>query len=272
MAEFRPGVIIFIMEIPDSIFYPASVILGLCLGSFYNVCVHRYLTGQSIIRPGSHCPGCGHSLSWWENIPLLSYIFLRGKCGSCSRKISLRYPIIEALSGLLSLLLAANFGFGAAYFIYLFFFGLLIIASFIDLEIYILPDIITLPGAVLAFLASFILPITWQDSLAGALIGSGIFLLLQRAYRAIKKIEGLGTGDIKIMLMLGALTGWQGLPVMIFSSAALGLAAALFYMKKSKSGEAMLTPVPFGPFLALGAMIYILWGEAIWLWYLGYLL
>jgi len=257
------------MEIPNSIFYPASVILGLCLGSFYNVCVHRFLTGQSIVHPGSHCPGCGHGLSWRENIPLLSYAVLRGRCGSCSQKISLRYPAVETLSGVLSLLLAMNLGFGAAYFIYLFFFGLLTVASFIDLEIFILPDIITLPGAGLAFLASFILPISWQDSLLGALIGAGIFLLIQKAYLVIKKIDGLGTGDIKMMLMLGALTGWQGLPILIFLSAVLGLAAALFFIKDRAGSKAMQTPVPFGPFLALGAIIYILWGEAIWLWYLG---
>lgn len=257
------------MFIPVGIFYPASLILGLCLGSFYNVCVHRYLTGQSIVWPGSHCPACGHSLSWWENIPLISYLLLKGQCRECSKTISIRYPVIEAVSGILSLLLAMKFGFGACYFIYLFFFGLLIVASFIDLEIYILPDIITLPGAVLAFGASFFLPISWQDSLLGALAGSGLFLLLQRTYRALKKIEGLGTGDIKIMLMLGALTGWQGLPILIFSSAALGLVAALFYMKKSKGADAMQTPVPFGPFLALGAIIYILHGQSIWLWYLG---
>jgi leader peptidase (prepilin peptidase) / N-methyltransferase len=257
------------MEIPDSLFYPASLILGLCLGSFYNVCVHRYLTQQSIVRPGSHCPGCGHHLSWWENMPLLSYVFLRGKCSSCSQKISLMYPAVEIISGTLSLLLAVKFGLSPAYFIYLFFMGLLITASFIDLKIYILPDIITLPGAVLAFLASFMLPLSWQDSLLGALIGSGMFLVLQRTYRAIKKIEGLGTGDVKIMLLLGALTGWQGLPIVIFSSSALGLVFSVFYIKTSRTPKALQTPVPFGPFLALGAIIYILWGESFWQWYLG---
>ncbi len=257
------------MEIPANIFYPASVIIGLCLGSFYNVCIHRFLTGQSIVWPGSHCPACGHSLSWWENIPLISYAFLKGKCSSCSQKINLRYPAVEALSGLISLLLALTFGPGLSYFIYLFFCGLLIIVSFIDLELYILPDIFTLPGAALAFGASFFLPISWQDSLLGALIGAGFFLFLQKGYQAIKKIEGLGTGDIKLMLTLGALTGWQGLPVMIFISAVLGLLGSLLYMKKSRNTKAMQTPVPFGPFLALGAVIYILWGETIWLWYLG---
>lgn len=259
------------MDIPQSIFYPAAAILGLCLGSFYNVCIHRYLSGQSIAWPGSHCPGCGHSLSWWENIPLFSFFFLGGRCRSCSGRISLRYPAVEALSGAISLVLAITFGLGTAYLVYLFFTGLLIVASFIDLEIFILPDIITLPGAFLAFLASFVMPLAWQDSLLGALLGAGIFLLLQRAYRYLKKVEGLGTGDIKLMLMLGALTGWQGLPILIFLSAALGLLAALFFMVRSKNGRSMQAPIPFGPFLAMGTMIYILWGESIWLWYLGYL-
>ncbi|WP_045215742.1 prepilin peptidase [Desulfonatronovibrio magnus] len=256
------------MEIPAYIWYTSALILGLCLGSFYNVCVHRYLTGESIVFPGSHCPHCKYKLSWWENIPIVSYVILLGKCKSCSAPISPRYIIIEALSGLLSLLLAMQFGLSPEYFIYMFFMGLLIVASFIDLEIFILPDIITLPGALLALAASFFLPIPWQDALLGALLGSGFFLLLQRAYRIIKKIEGLGSGDIKLMLMLGALTGWQGLPILIFTAAASGLAASLYFLKKSDSGS-MQTPVPFGPFLAMGAVIYILWGEAIWQWYLG---
>lgn len=256
------------MEIPNTLFYLAAAFLGLCLGSFYNVCVHRYLTGESIVWPGSHCPKCNHSLSWWENIPIISFIILKGKCRNCSEGISLRYPVVETLSGLLSLLLAVNFGLGTAYFIYLFFSGLLIIASFIDLEIFILPDIITLPGAVAALAAAFVLPISWQDALIGSLVGSGIFLIIQKSYKLVKKIDGLGTGDIKLMLMLGALTGWQGLPILILTAAVSGLATSLFFLKKTDSGSMMKTAIPFGPFLALGALVYILWGESIWMWYL----
>lgn len=257
------------MQLPPEIFYPASVILGLCLGSFYNVCIHRYLSRESIVRPGSKCPACGHELSWWENIPVLSYILLRGQCRSCRQKISFRYPAVEILSGVLSLFLALKFGPEPAYIVYMFFFGLLIIASFIDLEIYILPDILTVPGTVLALSASFILPLPWIDSLIGAVIGGGLFFLIQRSYRLLKKIEGLGTGDIKLMFMLGALTGWQGLPILIFSASSIGLVSALYFLKKSRGSSAMQTQVPFGPFLALGAVIYILWGESIWAWYLG---
>ncbi|WP_291323250.1 A24 family peptidase [Desulfonatronospira sp.] len=252
----------------ESLFPVPALIAGLCLGSFYNVCIHRYLTGQSIVLPGSHCPGCGHVLSWWENIPLLSYIMLRGRCRSCRQGISTVYPLVESISGILALLLALKFGPGLEWLIYMLFFGMLITASFIDFKIFILPDIITLPGAGLALAASFILPIFWLDAFMGALLGAGLFWSLQWAYRIIKKIEGLGTGDIKLMLMLGALVGWQGLPIQIFFAALLGLAASLIYMKR-KPGSGMQTPIPFGPFLALGAVIYIFAGEAIWAWYLG---
>ena len=237
-----------------------AIILGLVLGSFYNVCIHRYLTGESIIFPASHCPVCKHKLSWWENIPLISFIILRGRCRSCGQKISLRYPAVELISGLLALGLAIKFGPGTSFFIYLFFFGLLIVASFIDLNSFILPDIITLPGGVLAFAASFVLPPSWQDALAGAVLGSGSFWLLQKGYKLLKGVDGLGTGDIKLMIMLGALVGWQGLPALVFIAALTGLMASLYYIKTNK-GKGVQTPIPFGPFLSLGTVVYILAGD-----------
>ncbi len=250
-------------------FFPFfALILGLCLGSFYNVCIHRYLTGQSIVLPASHCPLCNRTLAWRDNIPLLSYFLLKGRCRSCRQLISPVYPLVEAVSGILAVLLALKFGPSLTWVVYMFFTGLLIIAAFIDFKIYILPDLITLPGGVLALASALILPINWLDALLGALLGMGFFWALQWSYKKIKKIEGLGTGDVKLMVMLGALVGLQGLPILIFSAALLGLLASLFYMKKS-SRSSMHTPIPFGPFLALGAMIYILGGEAIWMWYLG---
>ena len=250
-------------------FFPFfALILGLCLGSFYNVCIHRYLTVQSIVLPASHCPLCGRAIAWRDNIPLFSYFLLKGRCRSCGQPISPMYPLVEAVSGILAVLLAFKFGPSLAWTVYMFFTGLLIIAAFIDFKIYILPDQITLPGGILALAAAFILPVYWVDAFLGALLGAGFFLLLQKSYKKIKKIEGLGTGDVKLMVMLGALVGLQGLPILIFSAALLGLLASLFYMKKS-TGSSMHTPIPFGPFLALGAMIYILGGDIIWMWYLS---
>ena len=134
--------------------------------------------------------------------------------------------------------------------------------SFIDLDSFILPDIITLPGGVLALAASFILPISWQDALLGAILGSGSFWVLQKGYKLLKGIDGLGTGDVKLMFMLGALLGWQGLPAMVFITALTGLMASLYYLKKDKS-KGTQTRIPFGPFLSLGTVICILAGDVV---------
>ena len=241
-----------------------ATVVGLVLGSFYNVCVHRYLTGESIVFPGSKCPKCGHPLSWWENIPLLSYMMLRGKCRSCKAPISLRYPLVELVSGLWALGLALKFGASAAWCVYMVLGAIFIIASFIDFASYLLPDILTLPGAVLALAgAYFFLHIPLKDSLIGAAVGAGVFWLLQWGFKLLKGYDGLGTGDIKLMLLIGALLGWKGLPVAILAGALCALLASTYYaMKPKKEGER--TMVPFGPFLSLGAMLYILFGQYYW--------
>ncbi len=246
-----------------------ALLLGLCLGSFYNVCVHRYLTGQSIISPGSHCPQCAHPLSWWENVPLLSYIILLGRCRSCKTHISLRYPALEIVSGLWALALALKFGADWIWILYLAFGGILLVLSFIDLESYLLPDFLTLPGAGAAFCCAWLLPhLSWQNSLLGAVLGAGFFWLLQRIYQLLKGMQGLGSGDIKLMLLLGALLGWQALPLVIFLAALSGLIISLLYLRYSQN-EGLQTAIPFGPFLSLGAMLYILFGTEIMRWYLG---
>lgn len=246
-----------------------SAILGLILGSFYNVCIYRHLGQISIIRPGSHCPACGHVLSWWENIPLFSYLLLKGACRKCRKPISPRYPVVESISGLWALLLALKFGPGWEWLVYLVFGGILIIISFIDLDSFILPDRYTIPGTLLAFCcAGLFLPPGWGGSLIGSLAGGGTFWLIQKSYKAIKGFEGLGSGDIKLMFLLGALLGWQGLPIMIFIAAISGLAVSVFYLLK-KEAQGLQTAIPFGPFLSLGGMLYILCGRAIWSWYLG---
>lgn len=244
-------------------FLEAATLLGLLLGSFYNVCIHRYQTKESILWPPSHCPACKRQLAWWENIPLVSYLLLRGRCRQCRQHISWRYPLVEALSGLLALVLAWKFGPGPIWLTYMFFVGLLLVASFIDFDSYILPDMFTLGGAALALpAAAFILPVGWQSGLIGALAGAGIFLLLQQGYKWLRGIHGLGTGDIKLMLMLGALVGWQGLPLMILLSALSALVVSFLYLKRDAS-QGMRTAIPFGPFLSLGAVLYLFFGPEI---------
>jgi leader peptidase (prepilin peptidase)/N-methyltransferase len=241
-------------------FYTMALILGLCLGSFYNVCVHRYLVGKSVISPGSHCPACGHVLSWWENIPVLSYFLLGAKCRSCKGKIHWRYPAVELLSGVLALLFAVKFGPTGEWLTYMVFLGIFLVASFIDLDTFILPDVLTYPAAVLALSTPLFLPVDWLETVLGALFGAGIFLLLQQAYLRLRGIDALGTGDIKLMLSLGALVGLSLLPLMILLSALCALAVAVVYLRRPE-GQGLRTAIPFGPFLCLGAVLTLLWGE-----------
>jgi leader peptidase (prepilin peptidase)/N-methyltransferase len=247
---------------PLVFFYVTAFVLGLCLGSFYNVCVHRYLTGQSVVSPGSHCPACGHVLSWWENIPVLSYVLLGAKCRSCRGAIHWRYPALELLSGILALLFAVKFGPSLQWAAYMVFLGIFLVASFIDLDSFILPDVLTWPAAALALSTPLYLPVDWLETLLGSLCGAGIFLLLQQAYLRLRGLDALGTGDIKLMLSLGALVGLTYLPLMILLSALSALLLALAYMRRP-SAQGLRTAVPFGPFLCLGAVLTLLWGDTL---------
>ena len=247
---------------PPALFYATALVLGLCLGSFYNVCVHRYLTGQSVVSPGSHCPACGHVLSWWENIPVLSYILLGAKCRSCRGGIHWRYPALELLSGILALLFAIEYGPSLQWAAYMVFLGIFLVASFIDLDSFILPDVLTWPAAALALATPLFLPVDWFETLLGSLCGAGVFLLLQQAYLRFRGLDALGTGDIKLMLSLGALVGLSHLPLMILLAALSALVLALVYMRRP-SAQGLRTAVPFGPFLCLGAVLTLLWGDTL---------
>lgn len=236
-----------------------ALILGLCLGSFYNVCVHRYLSGQSVIWPASHCPTCGHALAWWENIPLLSYALLRGRCRACAGHISRRYPALEFLSGILAMLFALAFGPTLQWAVYMMFLGIFLVASFIDLDSHILPDILTYPAALLALSTPLFLPVDWLETVLGSMLGAGSFLLLQQAYLHLRKLDALGMGDVKLMLSLGALVGASGLPIMVMLSS---LSALVVFLPASFRSERKLhMEIPFGPFLCLGAVLTLLLGK-----------
>lgn len=264
-------------ELTDPRVFPwIALLLGLCLGSFYNVCVVRFLTGESIVFPASKCPKCQKALAWWMNIPVFSWVLLRGHCHYCRVPIGLRYPALELLSGLWALTLAVKFGPSPEWALYMGVGGMLLVAAFIDLDSYILPDVLTLPGTVVAFIgASTLLDLGWQGSLAGALAGGGSFWLLQQGYRLYRGVEGLGTGDVKLMLLLGALLGWKALPVVVTAAALCGVAGSVFFRGKaeavgiSHAETGGKTMIPFGPFLVMGGMLYVLFGELFWAWYLA---
>lgn len=251
------------------LFTGLAAILGLILGSFYTACVHRYLAGQTLTNPRrSACPACGATISWRDNIPILSYLLLGGRCRACRAPISLRYPVMEATSALWAASVAFVYGPGPEFLVFLFFGGVFIVASFIDFDSYILPDFLTLPGTAAALAASaFVLDVGWKGALLGAAVGGGTFLAVQRLYRALRGHEGLGTGDVKLMFLIGALRGPLAIPLVLTVGATSALAASLAYVLRP-GGKGMQTAVPFGPFLCLGCMAEILFGRLVWGWYL----
>lgn len=240
--------------------------LGTIIGSFLNVCIYRIPEGESIIYPASRCPACRTSIRWHQNIPVLSYIFLGGKCFCCKEPISFRYPLIEILTGLVFVLVFYRFGFQVPTLVYWIFASSLIVITFIDLDHQIIPDLISLPGIAVGFLCSFAIPwISWLDSLLGILLGGGSLFLVALVYELLTKKEGMGGGDVKLLAMLGAFLGWKAVLPVIFLSSLLGsmVGVPLMLIKKEDGKLA----IPFGPFLAVGAFIYLLWGPQFMHWY-----
>jgi len=221
---------------------------GLCIGSFMNVCIYRVPAKISIVFPGSACPDCGTSIRAYDNIPVLSYIWLKGRCRHCSSRIPLRYVTVEIMGGAFAVLAYLKFGFPWEALIYYGFVAALLIITFIDIDYQIIPDIISLPGIPLGFAASFAIPgVTYKASLIGILVGGGMLYLIAWGYHLITKKEGMGGGDIKLLGMIGAFIGWQGVLFTIFVASAVGTISGLLVMLHQKKG--LKLAIPFGPFL-----------------------
>ena len=238
-----------------------AFIFGAVVGSFLNVCIFRLPGKESIIKPLSRCPHCHHPIRYYDNIPLISFILLKGKCRDCQEKISWRYPLVELITASLSLLLFLKFGLSLTFLTIFIFTAVLIIIAFIDLDHQIIPDILTLPGIPVFFLAGiFIMKVYWLEALIGLLIGGGVLFAIAFVYEAITKREGMGGGDIKLLAMIGGFFGWKSLIfILLFSSfagALVGITAMIIQKKDLKYA------VPFGPFLAAAAVAYIFWGDA----------
>ncbi|MCX8119150.1 MAG: prepilin peptidase [Desulfobacterota bacterium] len=245
----------------------ASVVFGAIVGSFLNVCIHRLPKEESIVRPGSYCPRCQAPIKAYDNIPILSYLFLRGRCRSCKEKISIQYPIVEALTALSSLSLFATFGVSWNYLYYFLFVAALIAITVIDLYHQIIPDVISLPGIGVGLLGSLIVPnITFSNALIGALAGGGSLFLVGMVYQWLFKREGMGGGDVKLLAMIGAFLGWKSVFLTILLSSFIGsvIGVTIILLK----GKDFKYAIPFGPFLALGAIISLFWGEHLIRWYL----
>ena len=242
-------------------------LFGLCVGSFLNVCIHRIPESKSIVYPGSMCPSCGERIRFYDNIPLMSFLLLRGRCRNCRTPISLRYPLVELLSAAMAVWVAAAYGLTPAAAVTYGFIAVLIVITFIDIDHRIIPDVLSLPGIAVFFLAARLLPsVTWVDSLIGILAGGGSLFLVAWLYHLITRKEGMGGGDIKLLAMIGAMIGWKGVLFTIFASSAAGTAVGLIVMLITRQN--MKLAVPFGPFLALGAVVYLFFGPQVIQWYL----
>jgi len=244
-------------------------ILGLIVGSFSNVCIYRIPRNESIIYPASHCPKCRTIIKAIDNIPIISYILLKGRCRNCKSKISIQYPIVELLTGLIYLIIYLTYGLSIQTLIYIILSSALIIIAFIDLNEQIVPDVISLPGVVIGFILSFFVPyIPFINSGLGVVVGGGIILIIGLGGSVIFKKEAMGGGDVKLAAMIGAFLGWRYIVISLFLGFFLGALAGIFLiMAKIKSREDM---VPFGPFIVLGSFITLLWGEKIITWYIGF--
>ncbi len=245
-----------------------SALLGLALGSFLNVCIYRIPLKKSIISPPSSCPSCGERVRFYDNIPLISYLVLLGKCRHCKVPLSLQYPVVEVLTGLLSILLFIRYGLSYQYFLFLVFTSILLTISVIDLHHQIIPDVLSLSGIVMGWAAGFVpgTPVTWVDSLLGTLIGGGSLFLIATAYEWMTGREGMGGGDVKLLAMIGAWMGWRQLHLIVFISSLAGAVVGIFFLLLS--GKGFRAKIPFGPFLSLGAVLCLFFGRGLMNWYI----
>ncbi len=235
------------------------VVIGLILGSFLNVLIYRIPRGLSIVKPRSFCPHCNSKIRWYDNIPVISFVILLGKCRNCKKPISIRYPIVEIITSLSLLLVYKKFYFSYQLFGSIIFTLALITLAFIDLEHKILPDRITLSGFVFFLFYSLSNPSkNFLDGIIGAFLGAGILLLL---YYFIRKEEGLGFGDIKMMLMIGVFLGIEGTVLSLVIASLLGSLVGILIAVIMRKG--MKYALPFGVFLSIGAYISLLWGREI---------
>ena len=246
--------------------YATVFVFGTLLGSFANVCIYRLPQRLSIVFPGSHCPSCQEALHPWQNIPLLSYMMLGGRCARCQTAISLRYPLVELCNGLLYILLYYQYHLSVQGIVFALLATALLIVSCIDLVHMIIPDVITFPGIVVGMCTSlWLTPIGVGNAVLGVLLGGGLFLLMAVLSIVILHREGMGGGDIKLIAMIGAFLGWKDVLITIFIGALIGSIIGLIAI--IAFGRDRKDALPFGPFLALGAVVSLCWGPEIWVWY-----
>jgi len=254
--------------------------LGAIVGSFLNVVIHRYPREESVVFPPSRCPHCATQIKPWDNVPILAWLWLLGRCRACKAPISLRYPLIELANGLFWLAIFLRTGPSAGFVLLAALVSMTIVLIYIDLEIQILPDVIDIPGIFLGLLVGALhlgaqypdlrLSATLLESVTGAVAGAGILLVIALSYKLVRKVEGMGLGDVKMMAMLGATVGWEPLFPLLLIASVTGAVTGVIVAAKSDQG--MQVAVPFGVFLGLAFLIVVFFGPTLWEWYLALLL
>ena len=243
-------------------------VLGLVVGSFLNVCIYRLPRGQSVNWPGSRCTTCDRSLAWYENIPVVSWVVLRGRCRTCGERISVMYPIVEVITAALFIAGYVIYGWTPLLAVRLAFTCAMIVLFVIDLQHYLLPNVITVPGIVIGFALSLVLPPGWKASLIGLIAGGGLLFAIAEAWYRFRGIEGLGMGDVKMLAMIGAFLGWKLMLVTLVLSSFAGSLIGVGAIALGRGG--MKSMLPFGTFLAVGALTAAVAGDVILTWYLGF--
>lgn len=246
----------------------AVAVLGLAIGSFLNVCIHRLPRQASIVQPPSSCPNCGYMLRWIDNVPVVSYVMLGGRCRNCRTPISVRYPIVELATMAIFVLHYAVFGADVILIPRLLFACVLIVLFAIDLEHHLLPNVITLPGIAVGLAFSTMVAPGLVDALIGTVLGGAILWLIGEAYYRYSGVEGMGGGDVKMLAMIGAFLGWQLVVLTLVLSSVMGSVVGLLVILFRRGG--MKYALPYGTFLSLAALVSSLFGRRIVEWYLGF--
>jgi leader peptidase (prepilin peptidase)/N-methyltransferase len=245
-----------------------AAVAGLCVGSFLNVCIYRLPRRQSLVHPRSRCTSCERQLTSLDNVPVLSWLALRGRCRTCGAPVSAMYPIVEIVTAAVFVSGYLLYGVTALGVVRVAFACALIVLFVIDLQHRILPNVITIPGIVLGFVCSLFLPPGWRESLIGIAIGGGTLFLIAEAYYRVRNIEGLGMGDVKLLGMIGAFLGWK---LVLLTLVVASLAGSIVGVSLIASGRGnMKLALPFGTFLAVGAVFAATWGDPIVDWYIGF--
>jgi len=252
--------------LPAAVTAALAVVCGAVFGSFLNVLIHRLPRGESPWQGRSHCPHCRRTVRWYENVPVLSFIALRGRCAGCRQRIAWRYPAVEIAAALLALLCVRHFGPGATAGAYFLFLATLLAIACIDWEHRIIPDELSLGVLGLGVVAATVLPLGIWRALGGAAVGAGFVWGVGRAYKAARGVEGMGFGDVKLAAMIGAFLGPVAVLLTVFGAACMG---SLYGVVLLARGGHARTMIAFGTFLAAGAALCLFFGDALTVWYAG---